>query len=209
MPRRPRIIIPGIPHHVTQRGNRQLSVFHEDSDKDFYRSLLYKYSRKYRVEVVAYVLMTNHTHDILVPPQEDSLQRMLTPLYTSYATYYNQKYKKNGRLWQGRYFSSPLSDEYLWNTIRYVELNPVRANMVENAIDYKWSSAQGHAGICHDPILTALKEWKEYSQDMRVWSDWLGQGDVLEVNQKIRRAISSNLPCGDTKFVDKLLSERK
>ncbi len=147
MPRQPRIVFADIPHHITQRGNRKQDVFFCDEDKDFYLEILKQYTEKHKVSVLAYCLMTNHIHLILKPSTEDGLQKVLKPLHMRYSQYINKKKDWTGLLWQGRYFSAPLDEQYTFYAFRYVENNPVKAGMVERAVDYEYSSANHHAGI--------------------------------------------------------------
>ena len=120
MPRIARVVIPGIPHHLTQRGNRREDVFFADSDRQRYLELLLEYSAKHGLETLAYCLMTNHVHLVCVPARVDSLSLVLKPLDLRYAQHVNWTHGISGRLWQGRYFSCPLDDEHFWAAIRYV-----------------------------------------------------------------------------------------
>jgi putative transposase len=108
-------------------------VFFEEEDRTVYLAWLREYSVKHKVEVVAYCLMTNHVHLIMIPGTEDGLNRVLRPLHMRYAQRVNRNQGWNGHVWQGRYFSAPLDEAYTWAAIRYVERNPVRAGMVERA----------------------------------------------------------------------------
>ena len=142
MPRVARCVFPHVPHHITQRGNRKEDVFFEDIDREVYLQLLKHYCSKHSVEVLAYCLMTNHIHLILIPNDIKGLQNVLKPLHMRYAQSINKKMGWSGLLWQGRFFSSPLDEDYTWSAIRYVERNPVRANIVRLAEEYKWSSCR-------------------------------------------------------------------
>ncbi len=210
MPRVARTVFPNVPHHITQRGNRREDVFFVDADRQFYLSLLKQYSEKYKVEVLAYCLMTNHIHLVLIPKDEKGLQSLLKPLHMRYTQRINKKMGWSGRLWQGRYFSSPLDQDYTWEAIRYVELNPVRAKLVEEAEEYKWSSAAGHCKLREDKILTKDKEWKDNLESIENWSEWLRQRKDVKKVEEIRRNIQKGLPCGSEKFINDLekLAER-
>ena len=153
MPRLPRTVFAGLPHHVTQRGNRRESIFFVDDDRLAYLSWLKEYADKHQVEVLAYCLMSNHIHLIAVPTADDGLQRVLKPLHMRYAQRVNRQQGWSGHLWQGRFFSSPLDDAYLWTAMRYVECNPVRAGRVQRAEDYRWSSAAAHCIGQSDSLL--------------------------------------------------------
>lgn len=118
MPRLPRAVFAGFPHHITQRGNRREPVFFSDEDRQVYLSWLKEYADKHQVEVLAYCLMTNHVHLIAVPATDDGLQQMLKPLHMRYAQRFNRQRDWKGHVWQGRFFSSPLDDAYLWAAMR-------------------------------------------------------------------------------------------
>jgi len=144
MPRIARVVLPEIPHHVTQRGIRRFNVFLDETDCEVYLELLRDGSRRHHVRIAAYCLMTNHVHIVAIPEHPDSLSRLFHFAHGVYATRFNIKHGLTGHLWQARPFSSCLDDFHLWAAIRYVERNPVRAHMVDRAEDYRWSSAPAH-----------------------------------------------------------------
>jgi len=150
MPRVARTVFADLPHHITQRGNRRETVFFNDEDRICYLSWLKEYSDKHNIEILAYCLMTNHVHLVVVPFTEESLQRVLRPLHMRYAQRINREHGWDGHLWQGRFFSCPLDEIYMWAAVRYVERNPVRAGLVRRAEDYDWSSAAGHCSLKED-----------------------------------------------------------
>ncbi len=204
MPRLSRTVFAGLPHHITQRGNRRENVFFTEEDRDIYLQWLKKYSSDHNVKILAYCLMSNHIHLIAVPAEEDSLQRMLKPLHMRYAQHINRQQQWSGHLWQGRFFSSPLDEQYLWFCMRYVERNPVRAGMVEHAEDYLWSSAAAHCGLKKDTLLTTnSKHWAAF-KDIKDWSAWLNEQENEEQLAIVRRNIQKNIPCGSDKFIKKL-----
>lgn len=142
MARKPRLAPAGYPQHVIQRGNNRSVCFKCESDYIAYISWLKKFSSKFNVGIHAWVLMTNHVH-LLCTPNLDNLgvSKMMQALGRMYVRYFNHKYERTGTLWEGRFHSSLVSnDEYLLTVYRYIELNPVRANMVEKPVEYKWSS---------------------------------------------------------------------
>ncbi len=147
MPRIARTVFADIPHHVTQRGNRRENVFFTEGDRDAYLELLTEYCRDHEVKILAYCLMTNHVRLVAVPRQEDGLQCVFKPVDMRHAQYINRQHGWSGHLWQGRFFSSPLDEAYLWFCVRHVERNPVRAGMAERAEDYPRSSAAAHCGL--------------------------------------------------------------
>ena len=204
MPRLARTVCAQVPHHITQRGNRREDVFFTDEDRQAYLDWLKEYAEKYKVEILAYCLMTNHLHLIVVPAAEQGLQQVLKPLHMRYAQRFNRTQGWKGHVWQGRYFSSALDDDYLWAAIRYVERNPVRAKMVRKAENYRWSSAGGHCGLRQDALLTKKPYWCGQFDGIGDWSAWLTEGDEVEKLGVLRRNIEKGLPCGSDKFIHKL-----
>lgn len=204
MPRLPRTVFSGLPHHVTQRGNRREVIFFTDEDREAYLSWLKEYSDKQQVEILAYCLMTNHVHLVAVPASNDGLHLMLKPLHMRYAQYINRAHGWKGHLWQGRFFSSPLDDTYLWTALRYVERNPVRAGMVERAESYRWSSAAAHCSNQSDDLIKRESAWTKQFAAIEDWSAWLHEEDNFEKTQILRKNIEKGLPCGNADFVQRL-----
>lgn len=204
MPRRPRTVFGGLPHHITQRGNRREDVFFNDGDRGAYLAWLQEYCERFDVEVLAYCLMSNHVHLVAVPTLDDGLQRVLKPLHMRYAQRVNRARDWKGHLWQGRFFSSPLDDAYLWAAVRYVERNPVRAGMVRRAEHYAWSSAAAHCGGPSNPLLRAGSRWGQAFSQLQNWSAWLAQSDEEEELCTVRRHVERGLPCGSAEFVEAL-----
>ncbi len=203
MPRGARAVCPGIPHHITQRGNRREEVFFVEEDRRTYLRWLSRNCQKYAVNVLASCLMTHHLHLVMTPTTAGGLQRVLQPLHRRYAQRVNRARGGKGHVGQGRFFSSPLDDAYLWAAIRYVERNPVRAGMVVKAEEYRWSSAAAHCGLRSDKVLTqaSLATVRESIGD---WSLWLSAGDDEESLRILRRNIEKGLPCGSEGFIQKL-----
>jgi len=184
-------------HHITQRGIRRLNVFRDDEDRLIYLKLFALSSYRYLLTVRAYALMSNHVHFVATPARPDSIHKVFHWCHTAYVDYFNEKYSLSGHLWEQRPFSCVLSEDHLWNTMRYVELNPVRARMVSCARDYRWSSAGAHSLGSADPLLAG---------DDRLaipgWTDWLaGEGYDPKVDDYIRACTFSGRPCGDEAFV--------
>lgn len=204
MPRLSRTVFAGLPHHITQRGNRREDIFFTEADREAYLTWLREYCELYEVEILAYCLMTNHIHLVAIPARDDGLQRVLKPLHMRYAQRINRARGWKGHLWQGRFFSSPLDDAYLWAAVRYVERNPVRADMVRRAEDYRWSSAAAHCGKRIDGLLNLESAWSKQFLVIEDWSAWLAEGDETEEMQTLRRNVDKGLPCGAEGFVKKL-----
>lgn len=203
MPRLPRLIIPGVAHHLTQRGNRRQTVFFSDHDKSLYLKLLAAALEGSCIRLLAYCLMTNHVHLVAVPEQKGEFSSGLAELHRKYTTIINIREKWRGHLWQGRFWSFPLDDEYLYQTVRYVERNPVRAGIVKRAGQYLWSSAGGHLGEREDPLLALTKglalveDWEAYLAE----PEEAGFGDLIHLNQRTGR------PLGDDEFITRLEAE--
>jgi len=139
MARLPRISLPGIPLHIIQRGNNRQVCFAAEEDFAAYAYWLHEYARKYRVALHAWVFMTNHVHLLATPQTEDGISRLMQTLGRHYVRYFNHTYKRSGTLWEGRFKSCAVDEEnYLLTCQRYIELNPVRANMVGAPEEYKW-----------------------------------------------------------------------
>lgn len=204
MPRQPRAVFAGYPHHITQRGNRREPVFFDDADRLVYLAWLKEYADQHQVEVLAYCLMTNHVHLIAIPSTDDGLQQTLKPLHMRYAQRFNRQREWSGHVWQGRFFSSPLDDAYFWTALRYVECNPVRAGIVERAEDYCWSSAAAHCGMRPDALIKPATHWHQRLEMVSNWSNWLAQADDESALNTLRSHANKGLPCGDEGFVAKL-----
>lgn len=204
MPRLARTVFANVPHHITQRGNRREDVFFVDDDYQTYLEWLQHYSQKHQLDILAYCLMTNHIHLVVVPRNENSLQQVLKPVHMRYAQRINRQNNWKGHLWQGRYFSSPLDDQYMWAAIRYVERNPVRARMVRKAERYPWSSAAFHCGLRNDTILKNNSKRSSLNNKIGDWSSWLAEGDMPNELEIIRRNIDKGLACGSDRFISRL-----
>lgn len=204
MPRIARVVLAGVPHHVTQRGNRRQDVFFSDGDRAAYLGWLAHYCERFHLEVLAYCLMRNHVHLVIVPETEFALGQLFRPLHTRHAQRVNRGRGWSGHLWQGRYFSSALDERYLWAAMRYVERNPVRAGVVSRAQDYRWSSAPAHCKLVDDYVLTRDLRWLELWNAVGDWSRWLSDSDGVDDVSVLRRNVERGLPCGSDDFVSAL-----
>ena len=144
MARLPRMVLPGIPHHVTQRGNRRERTFFEEGDYALYLDLLADAAGRFGVEIWSYCLMPNHVHIIAVPRDADSLSQAFRHVHRHYTGYVNARMRVTGHLWQGRFASVAMDEQHLYAALRYVALNPVRARLVARAEDWRWSSVRAH-----------------------------------------------------------------
>ena len=200
MARIARIVIPGIPHHITQRGNRRMETFFAESDYHKYLYLMTEWCNRYRVQVWSYCLMPNHVHLIATPESEDGLRRAIGEAHRRYTRYINFQKGWKGHLWQGRFASFPMNEKYLIATARYIELNPVRAGIVKNAEDYKWSSCRAHIQG-KDDILVKVRPLLEIIPD---WQELLSTGLPEDDYKTIRRHERTGRPLGGESFIDHL-----
>lgn len=201
MPRIARIVCPGLPYHITQRGNRRETVFFCDEDRQAYLEDLRHYADRHVLEILAYCLMDNHVHLVAVPGTADALHRTLKPVHLLHAQRINQEMEWCGHLWQDRFFSSALDQRHLWAAIRYVELNPVRAGLVERAERFRWSSAPAHCAHGSDPVLTRNSTWLRILSAVRDWSSWLAESIDPESLRSLRSNTRKGLPTGSEEFV--------
>lgn len=172
MPRAARLVVPNIPHHIIQRGNRCQPVFFSDDDRTLYLRLLAKWGGISGLSLWAYCLMDNHVHLVGTPANMRSLAVALGETHKAYTKAINEREGWRGFLWQGRFKSFPMDDPYLYRAIRYVELNPVRAKIVEDPADYPWSSARAHVLGEGDPLLAP----NPLKMNGKEWAAFLGEG---------------------------------
>ena len=201
MPRIARVVIPGCPHHVTHRGNHGQRVFFNDKDRKIYFTLLRKYFGQYKVEMSGYTLMSNHIHQILTPKLANSFAKGVGLLHNDFSRLQNIQQNTKGHLWQNRFYSTPMDEEHFWKALRYVELNPVRAGMVENAWDWPWSSARAHVTDIDETGLLNMDHWRSRF-DGPGWRDFLRKG--LESNEEIeliRLSTRTGRPLGSEDFI--------
>jgi putative transposase len=203
MPRHRRIIFPGVPYHVTQRGNYREQVFLSRGDPEAYLGLLHAYAKRFGVLIFAYCLMPNHVHLIVIPQNNDGMPRALRAVHCQYAQRIHRMRAVTGHLWQGRYNSCALDSAHFLNAIRYVELNPVRPGRVARPEDYPWSSAAAHCGLRLDPMLEPAQS-SALLRGIKDWSGWLAQGVPQDCLTRLRRNVPGNLPCGSDEFVTTL-----
>ncbi|VAW92411.1 Transposase and inactivated derivatives [hydrothermal vent metagenome] len=214
MPRKPRFYLPGIPVHIVQRGHSRQPVFFKDVDYFAYLDWLKEAAERYRVEIHAYVLMTNHIHLLATPRDEDGVTRMMQYLGRYYVPYINRTYGSSGSLWEGRYKASLIQgEEHLLNCMRYIELNPVRADIVRSSSHYRWSSYRCNGQGKQDSLITqhflyrALgKNSEEQLQAYKAL--FLGQEDQDELKE-IRAAWQTGTPLGNEFFIAEIEQKLK
>ena len=174
-----RIIAPGLPHHLWQRGNRSLDIFANDADRLIYLSLIKKSAKRYGVDICAYCLMTNHVHFVVVPEAKESISLLIRDAHSAYAAVYNRRQGLAGHLWRGRFGLSVMDEPYMWAAVRYIERNPIRAAIVAAAETYHWSSAAAHCGLRGDALVASQFPIGGVVSD---WRAWLADEDVDRSN---------------------------
>ncbi len=167
MARRHRLDVPGVAQHVIQRGVDRGVCFVDDFDREFYLSTLAELAREHDCAVHAYVLMTNHVHLLATPGRSSGLSRFMQGLGRRYVRWFNDRHRRTGTLWEGRFRSCLVDTErYVLSCYRYIEMNPVRARMVRDPLEYRWSSAKGNAGSSNDPLLSPHETYAALSSDL-------------------------------------------
>ena len=209
MPRQPRLVVAGYPHHVILRGNNRGAIFHNDKDRRFFIKCLKEAKEKTKSKIYAYCFMTNHVHLLIEPSTKEVLGNMIQSLGRRYVQYINKTYKRTGTLWEGRFKSSLISkDEYLLACSRYVELNPVRAKMVNHPREYAWSSygskAEGRQDqlLDEDPIYRSLGKTSKERQAN--YKGMFRQAISYEALSFIRNATQKCGVIGNKKFFEKI-----
>ena len=200
MARLARVVIPGHPHHVTQRGNGGARTFFGDDDYALYRDLLATHCRAASVEVWAWCLMPSHVHLILVPTDQDGLRGALARVHRAYAGVIQARRKRSGHFWQGRFGAVAMDEDYLAAALRYVALNPVRAHLANRAQDWRWSSTRAHLRG-RDDGLTALQPIKDRFPR---FADLLATETDPELFERLRAAESIGRPLGSDRFLARL-----
>jgi putative transposase len=205
MPRRSRIVLPGVPLHITQRGNNRQTCFFADADYAYFLDWLFESARESDCDLHAYVFMTNHVHLLATPADYDSPGRMMKRLGQRYVQYVNRTYRRSGTLWEGRFRSCLAGEEnYVLACYRYIEMNPVRAGIVAHPAEYRWSSyrfnAQGEeaGGIRMHPSYEALggEAAERQASYRRLFGDHQAPAEI----DAIRQATNGNYALGSSRF---------
>jgi putative transposase len=203
MPRVARIVVPDLPHHLTQRGNNRQDVFFIDEDRRHYLKLLAEQCRRHGAKILGYCLMTNHVHLILIPSRPDSLAKAVGRTHWLYTQYVNRLHNRSGHLWQNRFYSNAMDDGHCLLALRYVERNPIRARICRLANKYPWSSAAAHCGEPDAAALLDADAWKSLSRGL----DWPAQlTDELDPAElrRLRRNWHTGRPLAGDAFLAKL-----
>jgi len=205
MARKPRHVIPGQAIHLIQRGNNRQATFFADTDYRFYHEALEDAANRYGCAVHAYVFMTNHVHLLLTPSTQDGPSRVMQSVGRRYVRHVNTTYRRTGTLWEGRFKSAIVdTEQYLLTCSRYIELNPVRAGMVNSPQDYPWSSHRHNAHGKHDRLLEMHSVYRRLGSDIascrHAYSSFfrraLGAGEL----EQIRFATEAGTVIGNDRF---------
>ncbi len=205
MPRQARIEVPGIPMHVTQRGVNRCAIFLDDEDRHHYRRLLREACTNHDVLIHAYVLMDNHVHLLVHAGQTGAVSRAMRAVGQAYVQAFNQRHGRIGTLWQGRFKSSLVdSDAYALRVIRYIELNPVRAAMIDTPEAHRWSSVHMHLGLRPDTLMTPhplyLSLGDTPTARANAYRTWLMSGSDDEELARIRTHMAQEKALGNPRF---------
>ena len=202
MPRSSRVVIPGVAHHVTQRGNRRMQTFFCEADYAIYREWVAEGCKAAGVEILAYCLMPNHVHFVVVPSHPDALRYALAGAHRRYTSLINKRQRWQGHLWQERFHSFPMDDVHLIAAVRYVELNPVRARLAATPDGWKWSSAAAHMQGKSDGLVAAVL--LPPLDGVGSWADYLDGEQQRETGAQIESHSLSGKPLGSGRFVARL-----
>jgi putative transposase len=205
MPRRPRLELPGTPLYVVQRGVNRCAIFVDDVDRQHYYDLLYDATTSHDIAVHAYVFMGNHIHLLLTSPQPDALSRVMRNTGQCYVQAFNRRHRRSGTLWQGRFKSCLVdTEQYMMTVYRYIELNPVRAAMVERPEQHRWSSVHANLGLLKDQLVTPHSIYLALDHDASIrveaYRAWLHAGVSHDDLQRIRAHLQQERVLGDAKF---------
>jgi putative transposase len=196
MARVARVVVPDVPHHVTQRGNRRQQTFFSESDYRAYIRFMSEFCNRHEVRIWAYCLMPNHIHLVAVPATTDGLRLAIGKAHRGYTFRLNARKKWKGHLWQGRFASYPLDERHLIAVVRYIEQNPVRAQLVGSPEDWPWSSARAHIRSEDDDLAIA----RPVLEIIPKWGEFLCSG--ISEPKDFRKHERTGRPLGDETFID-------
>lgn len=206
MPRRPRLVVRDVPLHIIQRGNNRQRCFLNDADFLVYLDLLGRGARNAFCQIHAYALMSNHVHVLATPSKPDSAASMMKAVGERYVRYFNERNRRTGTLWDGRFKSCLVQDEtYLMVCYQYIELNPVRAGIVNDPLQYPWSSYRANAYGRRDELITPHPLYQalgaEAGSRQQHYRDLVAQGIAAETLTALRDATNHNYACGSVDFI--------
>lgn len=201
MPRTSRFVLPDVVHHVVARGVNRQRIFRSGYDKGKYLKRFAKIAEEERVLVHGFCLMDNHVHWLLTPTNPAGLARLFQRVHTWWALVFNRKSERTGHLFESRYHSSALSESHYWSALRYVELNPKKARLIEKPEDWEFSSARAHItgnGDKRIGLVPVVTRRKFTSAD---WREFLHSSPDSLVENDLRNAARTNRPCGDPAWI--------
>jgi len=205
MARKPRICPAGYTQHIVQRGHNRAICFAGEADYAAYAYWLSEGAKKYGIAVHAWVLMTNHTHLLVTPSEHNTVSLMMQYLGRHYVRRFNYVYKRSGTLWEGRYKSSLVdNDQYVLACYRYIERNPVKANMVATPEEYRWSSFHANARGVDSAMVTAHPCYERLASNkperLRAYSQLFNKPDADRLDAEIHWGVTKNLAAGSENF---------
>jgi len=200
MARLARLVIPGLPYHVTQRGNRRGTTFFEDDDFRIYREMLAEAASGAATKIWSYCLMPNHVHLIVVPSDPDGLRRTFANAHRRYAGMINARNRWSGHLWQGRFGAVAMDEAHLLHAARYVALNPVRARLCDRAEEWPWSSTQAHLDRSNDELVEVAPLLERVGD----FAAFLGSAEDQQATRALRMAETTGRPLGDAQWIEEL-----
>ena len=201
MARLARVVAPGVPHHITQRGNRRQSTFFRESDYQHYLELALEWSQAHGVQIWSYCLMPNHVHLVAVPETGDALRLAIGEAHRRYTRYINFREGWRGHLWQGRFASYVMDERYLIACVRYIETNPLRAGLAKKPEDWPWSSAAAHIKRENDRFVNVTPLLQMITGD---WGEFLSSARAEKDTEVLRKHERTGRPLGGEKFIDRL-----
>ena len=202
MPRLARVVVPNVPHHLTQRGNRRQQTFFAEEDYALYLNLMAEWCNERGVEIWAYCVMPNHVHLIAVPKTADALRLAIGEAHRRYTRHVNFREGWRGHLWQGRFASFPMDEPHLYLAARYVELNPVRARLASDPREYRWSSARAHLAGKDDELVKVQPLMERFGDWKKLLRSALPEEDLATLRGHER----TGRPLGSVRFVNRLES---
>ena len=196
-----RIQYPDAWYHLMNRGRRHEEIYIDKADYIAFIELLHEVSEVFNVCIAAYCLMPNHVHFVAIPENKNSLAKTFNACHMRYAHYFNKRNYLTGHLWQGRYYSCILDDKHLYATVRYIENNPVRAQLVKEACQWNWSSAKDH--LKKGRSILSIADISDF-MEIDNWQNYLSQKEDEKVINKIKANTLTGRPLGDNAFISKL-----